>query len=145
MQRLGLTLVQLTPAQQTLESSGRKVLTEVRLAREYMSYGFTTLRCLGTAIRNGRPLIFATRSSPDWWKGRGSLPRRISSPPVRGHCDLRGFCNARWNFPGSAIADHAGSIKSLVGANTPLAVTGSKPQTLAGIVSAARDGPARVT
>jgi hypothetical protein len=62
-----------------------------------------------------------------------------------GHCDLRGFCNARWNFPVSAIADAAGSIKSLVGANTPLAVTGSKPQTLAGIVSAARDGPARVT
>ena len=31
-----------------------------------------------------------------------------------GHCDLRGFYNARWNLPVSAIADDAGSIKSPV-------------------------------
>ena len=35
--------------QQTLESSASKALKGLSLAREYMSYGFTTLRDLGTA------------------------------------------------------------------------------------------------
>lgn len=36
-------------ARQTLESSASKALKGLSLAREYMSYGFTTLRDLGTA------------------------------------------------------------------------------------------------
>src|SRR5689334_8694776 len=36
-------------SQQTLESSAGKALKGLSLAREYMSYGFTTLRDLGTA------------------------------------------------------------------------------------------------
>jgi hypothetical protein len=35
--------------QQTLESSASKALKGLNLAREYMSYGFTILRDLGTA------------------------------------------------------------------------------------------------
>jgi hypothetical protein len=35
--------------QQTLESSASKGLKKLSLAREYMSYGFTTLRDLGAA------------------------------------------------------------------------------------------------
>jgi hypothetical protein len=98
----------------------------------------------GLPIRNGRPLIFATDQ-----RRIGGRPRLVAAAHIlsgsAGHCDLRGFYNARWNLPVSAIADDAGSIKSQVGANTPLAVTGLKPQTLAGSFSAARDGPARVT
>jgi imidazolonepropionase-like amidohydrolase len=145
MQRLGLTLVQLTPAQQTLESSASKTLKGVRLAREYMSYGFTTLRDLGTADPEWPTVDLRNAINAGLVEG----PRLVAATHIvsasAGHCDLRGFCNARWNLPVSAIADDAGSIKSQVGANTPLAVTGLKPQTLAGSFSAARDGPARVT
>jgi hypothetical protein len=78
MQRLGLTLVQLTPAQQTLESSASKTLKGVRLAREYMSYGFTTLRDLGTAHPEWPTVDLRNGSTPDWWKAaarcRGAYP-----------------------------------------------------------------------
>ena len=36
------------PALQTLQSSAAKALAGLSLAREYMSYGFTTLRDLGS-------------------------------------------------------------------------------------------------
>jgi imidazolonepropionase-like amidohydrolase len=64
---------------QTLESSASKALKGLSLAREYMSYGFTTLRDLGTADRTGRQWIFATQSTRESLKGLGSLWRRTSS------------------------------------------------------------------
>jgi len=44
-----LTMDAANLARQTLESSAAKALKGLSLAREYMSYGFTTLRDLGSA------------------------------------------------------------------------------------------------
>jgi imidazolonepropionase-like amidohydrolase len=64
-------------AKQTLESSASKALKGLNLAREYMSYGFTTLRDLGSAdpewptvdLRNAiaieePPWLFSESASP---------------------------------------------------------------------------------
>lgn len=82
--------------QQTLESPPSKALKGLSIAREYKSYGFTTLRDLGSADPECRPLTFATRSTRDSWQDLGSSwqrgieHQRIVRPAlgiVKGHRD----------------------------------------------------------
>jgi imidazolonepropionase-like amidohydrolase len=101
-------------AQQTLESSATKALKGLSLAREYLGYGFTTLRDLGSMdpefptidLRN------ALRS------GLVEGPRLVVAPHIisasAGHGDLRGFYASRWELPVSATADGTHEIRRLV-------------------------------
>jgi imidazolonepropionase-like amidohydrolase len=84
---------------QTLQSSAAKALIGLKIAREYMKYGFTTLRDLGSV-------------DPDWptvelrnWLNTGAVegPRLFVAAHIlsssAGHGDLRGFYGSRWMLP----------------------------------------------
>ena len=53
----------LTSRSKPSESLCAKALKGLNLAREYMGYGFTTLRDLGSVSSNGRRLTFAMHST----------------------------------------------------------------------------------
>src|SRR5438445_2902339 len=131
-------------AKQTLVSSASKALKGLSIAREYMGYGFTTVRDLGCA-------------DPDWPTVdlRNAINARLVEGPrlivaahilsaSAGHGDLRGFYASRWSLPVSAIADDAGSIKALVRREHTFGSDWIKTTNTGGYFSA-RDDPARVT
>lgn len=130
--------------QQTLESSASKALKGLSLAREYMSYGFTTLRDLGTVDPEWPTVDLRNAINAGVVEG----PRLVVAAHIlsasAGHGDLRGFYNPRWNLPVSTIADNAGSIKALVRREHTFGSDWIKTTNTGGYFSAG-DDPARVT
>src|SRR6185312_1628464 len=98
-------------AQQTLESTAAKALKGLSLAREYLGYGFTTLRDLGS-MDPEFPTI-DLRNALDAGLVQG--PRLIVAPHVisasGGHGDVHGFYASRWDLPVSTIADGTHEIR----------------------------------
>jgi imidazolonepropionase-like amidohydrolase len=139
-----LTMDAANLAQQTLESSAGKALKGLSLAREYMSYGFTTLRDLGSVDPEWPTIDLRNAINAGFVEG----PRLIVAAHIlsagAGHGDLRGFYNARWNLPVSAIADDIGSIKALVRREHTFGSDWIKTTNTGGYFSAG-DDPARVT
>jgi imidazolonepropionase-like amidohydrolase len=94
--------------QQTLQSSAAKALKGLNLAQEYISYGFTTLRDLGSMdpqlptvdLRNAlnAGLVNGTRLVV-------AAAHVISLSGAHGH--VRGFYGPRWDLPISRVADGA--------------------------------------
>jgi len=130
--------------QQTLQSSTSKALKGLSLAREYMKYGFTTLRDLGTADPEWPTIDLRNAINAGVVEG----PRLIVAAHIlsasAGHGDLRGFYSARWNIQVSAIADDSGGIKSLVRREHTFGSDWIKTTNTGGYFSAG-DDPARVT
>lgn len=130
--------------QQTLESSASKALKGLSLAHEYMSYGFTTLRDLGSVDPEWPTIDLRNAINAGFVEG----PRLVVAAHIlsasAGHGDLRGFYNPRWNLPVSAIADNAGSIKALVRREHTFGSDWIKTTNTGGYFSAG-DDPARVT
>ncbi|HEY8285783.1 MAG TPA: amidohydrolase family protein [Chloroflexota bacterium] len=131
-------------ARQTLESAASKALKALSLARHYMTYGFTTLRDLGSV-------------DPDWPTidlrnalnaGLVDGPRLVVAAHIlsasAGHGDLRGFYASRWMLPVSAIGDDPGSIKALVRREHTFGSDWIKTTNTGGYFSRG-DDPARVT
>ena len=139
-----LTMDAANLVQQTLESSASKALKGLSLAREYMSYGFTTLRDLGTADPEWPTVDLRNAINAGFVDG----PRLIVAAHIlsasAGHGDLRGFYNPRWTLPVSAIADDTGSIKALVRREHTYGSDWIKTTNTGGYFSAG-DDPARVT
>jgi len=139
-----LTMDAANLAQQTLQSSASKALKGLSLAREYMSYGFTTLRDLGTADPEWPTVDLRNAINAGLVKG----PRLIVAAHIlsasAGHGDLRGFYNPRWTIQVSATADDAGSIKTLVRREHTFGSDWIKTTNTGGYFSAG-DDPARVT
>lgn len=131
-------------AQQTLESSASKALKGLSLAREYMSYGFTTLRDLGSADPEWPTIDLRNAINAGFVEG----PRLVVAAHIlsasAGHGDLGGFYSPRWNLPVSAVADDAGSIKALVRREHTFGSDWIKTTNTGGYFSAG-DDPARVT
>jgi len=129
-----LTMDAANLAVQTLQSSAAKALKGLSLAREYMSYGFTTLRDLSAAsIRNGRQSICATRSIPVSSKDRGfSLPR-ISSARAPVTATFAAFMPRGGPCRSRRSPTIPGASERWCGASTPSAATGSRPPILAAI------------
>ena len=131
-------------AQQTLESAASKALKGLSLAREYMRYGFTTLRDLGTADPEWPTIDLRDAINAGQVEG----PRLVVAAHIlsasAGHGDLRGFYNPRWTLPISAIADDPGSIKALVRREHTFGSDWIKTTNTGGYFSAG-DDPARVT
>lgn len=129
---------------QTLESSASKALKGLSLAREYMQYGFTTLRDLGTADPEWPTVDLRNAINAGLVEG----PRLIVAAHIlsasAGHGDLRGFYNPRWTLPVSAIADDAGSIRALVRREHTFGSDWIKTTNTGGYFSAG-DDPERVT
>lgn len=131
-------------AQQTLESSASKALRGLSLAREYMSYGFTTLRDLGSDDPEWPTVDLRNAINAGFVEG----PRLVVAAHIlsasAGHGDLRSFYDPRWSLPVSAIGDDAGTIKALVRREHTFGSDWIKT-TNTGSYFSARDDPARVT
>ncbi len=130
--------------QQTLESTASKALKGLSLAREYLSYGFTTLRDLGTADPEWPTVDLRNAINAGIVEG----PRLIVAAHIlsasAGHGDLSGFYNPRWTLPVSAVADDVGSIKALVRREHTFGSDWIKTTNTGGYFSTG-DDPARVT
>lgn len=139
-----LTMDATNMARQTLESSASKALKGLSLAREYMRYGFTTLRDLGTADPEWPTIDLRNALRSGIVEG----PRLIVAAHIisasAGHGDLRSFYNSRWNLPVSAIADDVGTIKALVRREHTFGGDWIKTTNTGGYFSAG-DDPARLT
>ena len=131
-------------AQQTLTSSAAKALKGLSLAREYMSYGFTTLRDLGS-MDPEFPTV-DLRNAIDAGLVQG--PRLVVAGHIisasGGHGDLRGFYAARWNLPVSAVADGTQEIRRLVRREHAYGSDWIKTANAGGYFSVG-DDPARTT
>jgi imidazolonepropionase-like amidohydrolase len=139
-----LTMDAANLVQQTLESAASKALKGLSLAREYMSCGFTTLRDLGSADPEWPTVDLRNALNAGLVDG----PRLVVAAHIisasAGHGDLRGFYNARWTLPVSALADDPGSIKALVRREHTFGSDWIKTTNTGGYFSPG-DDPARVT
>ena len=101
-------------ALQTLQSSAAKALNGLSLAREYMNYGVTTLRDLGSVDQEWPTIDLRNALTTGLVEGpRLFVAAHIISASA-GHGEIRGFYASRWTLPVSAIADDLGSIRALV-------------------------------
>ena len=139
-----LTMDAANLALQTLQSSAAKALAGLSLAREYMSYGFTTLRDLGSVDPEFPTIDLRNALNSGLVEGpRLFVAAHIISASA-GHGDLRGFYASRWALPVSAIADEHGSIRALVRREHTFGSDWIKTANTGGYFSAG-DDPARVT
>lgn len=131
-------------ARQTLASSASKALKGLNIAREYMRYGFTTLRDMGCVDPDFPTVDLRNALAAGLVEG----PRLIVAAHIisssAGHGDLRGFYGPRWDIPASAIADDAGAIKALVRREHTFGSDWIKTTNTGGYFSPG-DDPARVT
>ena len=131
-------------AAQTMESAAAKALKGLGIAREYMRYGFTTLRDLGSMDPE-----FPTVDLRNALNGGVVFgPRLIVAAHVLsstgGHGDVDGFYASRWHLPISSVADDAGRIKALVRREHTFGSDWIKTSNTGGYFSPG-DDPARVT
>jgi imidazolonepropionase-like amidohydrolase len=139
-----LTMDATNLARQTLESSASKALKGLSLARQYMSYGFTTLRDLGSADPDWPTINLRNAINAGIVQGpRIFVAAHIISASA-GHGDLRGFYNLRWTLPVSTIADDPASVRALVRREHTYGSDWIKTTNTGGYFSAG-DDPARVT
>jgi len=109
-----------------------------------MSYGFTTLRDLGTVDPEWPTVDLRNAINAGILGG----PRLVVAAHIlsasAGHGDLSGFYNPRWNLPVSSVADNAGSIKTLVRREHTFGSDWIKTTNTGGYFSVG-DDPAQVT
>ncbi len=129
---------------QTLDSSTAKALRGLSLAREYMRFGFTTLRDLGSMDPEFPTVDLRNAINAGLVEG----PRLVVAAHIisssAGHGDLRSFYPPRWDLPVSAIADSAGEIRRLVRREHTYGSDWIKTANAGGYFSAG-DDPARPT
>lgn len=109
-----LTMDAAALARQTLDSSASKALHGLATAQQYLRYGFTTLRDLGSMDPE-----FPTVDLRDALNaGLVAGPRLVVAAHIlsatAGHGDLSGFYASRWQLPVSAVADSTAQIRALV-------------------------------
>lgn len=130
--------------QQTLGSAATKALTGLGIAREYLRYGFTTLRDLGT-MDPGFPTV-ALRDAID--AGVVDGPRLVAAGHVisatAGHGDLTGLYSSRWDLPVSTVADGVAAVRRVVRLEAANGSDWIKTANAGGYFSAG-DDPARGT
>jgi imidazolonepropionase-like amidohydrolase len=101
-------------AAQTLDSSAAKVLRGLSLAQEYLGYGFTTLRDLGSMDPEFPTVDLRNALRAGLVQG----PRLVVAAHIisasGGHGDVRGFYSSRWDLPVSTLGDGIDEIRRLV-------------------------------
>jgi imidazolonepropionase-like amidohydrolase len=129
---------------QTLASSSAKALRGLSLAQEYLRYGFTTLRDLGTMDPEFPTVDLRDALNAELVAG----PRLVVAGHVlsctAGHGDVRGFYAPRWDLPVSAVADGTEQIRRLVRREHAYGSDWIKTANAGGYFSAG-DDPARCT
>ncbi|WP_198136969.1 metal-dependent hydrolase family protein [Nitrobacter hamburgensis] len=131
-------------ARQTLQCSPAKALAGLHHAQQYMRYGFTTLRDMGT-LDPEWPTI-NLRDAIDSGMARG--PRLIVAPHMisatAGHGDMQGMFPCRCHMGLSRVADSPAKIRELVRMEHAFSANWIKTMNTGGYMSAG-DDPARVT
>ena len=131
-------------ARQTLQCSPAKALAGLHFAQQYMRYGFTTLRDMGT-LDPEWPTV-NLRDAIDSGMARG--PRLIVAPHMisatAGHGDMQGMFPCRCHMGLSRVADSPAKIRELVRMEHAFGANWIKTMNTGGYMSAG-DDPARVT
>lgn len=131
-------------ARQTLQCSPAKALAGLHYAQQYMRYGFTTLRDMGT-LDPDWPTV-NLRDAIDRGMARG--PRLIVAPHMisatAGHGDMQGMFPCRCHMGLSRVADSPAKIRELVRMEHAFGGNWIKTMNTGGYMSAG-DDPARVT
>jgi len=131
-------------ARQTLQCSSAKALAGLHYAQQYMRYGFTTLRDMGT-LDPEWPTI-NLRDAIDNGIARG--PRLIVAAHMisatAGHGDMQGMFPCRCHMGLSRVADSQAKIRELVRMEHAFGGNWIKTMNTGGYMSAG-DDPARVT
>lgn len=129
---------------QTLESTAAKALKGLSLALEYLDFGFTTLRDLGTMDPEFPTVDLRNAINTGLVVG----PRLVVAGHVisatAGHGDLRSFYGSRWNLPVSTIADGIEEIRRVVRREHAFGCDWIKTANAGGYFSVG-DDPARPT
>ena len=124
-----LTMDAANLAAQTLESSAAKALKGLSIAQQYMSFGFTTLRDLGSVDPEWPTVDLRDALNAGLVEG----PRLVVAAHIisasAGHGDLRGFYASRWNFRFLRSPTTSGVLGRSCDVNTLSAATGSRPPT----------------
>ena len=131
-------------ARQTLQCSSAKALAGLHYAQQYMRFGFTTLRDMGT-LDPEWPTV-NLRDAIDNGMARG--PRLIVAPHMisatAGHGDMQGMFPCRCHMGLSRVADSPAKIRELVRTEHAFGGNWIKTMNTGGYMSAG-DDPARVT
>ena len=131
-------------ARQTLQCSPAKALAGLYYAQQYMRFGFTTLRDMGT-LDPEWPTV-NLRDAIDSGMARG--PRLIVAPHMisatAGHGDMQGMFPCRCHMGLSRVADSPAKIRELVRMEHAFGGNWIKTMNTGGYMSAG-DDPARVT
>jgi imidazolonepropionase-like amidohydrolase len=130
--------------EQILQCSATKALTGLHLAQQYMRYGFTTLRDMGT-IDPEWPTV-NLRDAIDHGLVQG--PRLVVAAHMisatGGHADMQGAFPCRCHLGLSKVADSPGKIRELVRAEHAFGSDWIKTMNTGGYMSFG-DDPAKVT
>jgi imidazolonepropionase-like amidohydrolase len=131
-------------ARQTLQCSPAKALAGLHHAQQYLRYGFTTLRDMGT-LDPEWPTV-NLRDAID--SGMAHGPRLIVAPHMisatAGHGDMQGMFPCRCHMGLSRVADSPAKIRELVRMEHAFGGNWIKTMNTGGYMSAG-DDPARVT
>jgi imidazolonepropionase-like amidohydrolase len=139
-----LTMEAAKLAGQTLGSTATKALTGLGLAREYLDYGFTTLRDLGTMDPEFPTVDLRNALAAGIVQGPRLLVAGHVLSSTAGHGDLSGFYPSRWDLPVSTVADGVDGIRRLVRREHAHGADWIKTANAGGYFSAG-DDPARTT
>jgi imidazolonepropionase-like amidohydrolase len=131
-------------AEQTLDSAATKALTGLGLAGQYLGYGFTTLRDLGSMDPDFPTVDLRNALEANVVPG----PRLVVAGHVlsatAGHGDLSAFYPSRWDLPVSTVADGIAQIRHMVRREHAHGTDWIKTANAGGYFSAG-DDPARST
>jgi imidazolonepropionase-like amidohydrolase len=130
--------------EQTLDSAATKALTGLALASQYLGYGFTTLRDLGSMDPDFPTVDLRNALESNVVQG----PRLVVAGHVlsatAGHGDLSAFYPSRWDLPVSTVGDGIDAIRHLVRREHAHGTDWIKTANAGGYFSAG-DDPARST
>jgi imidazolonepropionase-like amidohydrolase len=131
-------------SRQILECSATKALTGLHLAQQYMRYGFTTLRDMGTLDPDWPTINLRDAIEAGLVQGPRLIVAAHMISATGGHGDLQSAFPCRCNLGLSKVADSPGKIRELVRAEHTFGGNWIKTMNTGGYMSFG-DDPARVT
>jgi imidazolonepropionase-like amidohydrolase len=131
-------------ARQTLQCSSAKVLAGLHHAQQYMRYGFTTLRDMGTLDPEWPTINLRDAIDRGLIKGPRLIVAAHMISATAGHGDLQGMFPCRCHSGLSRVADSPSKIRELVRTEHAFGSDWIKTMNTGGYMSAG-DDPAKVT
>jgi imidazolonepropionase-like amidohydrolase len=131
-------------ARQTFQCSSAKALAGLQHAQQYMRYGFTTLRDMGTLDPEWPTINLRNAMDSGLIKGPRLIIAAHMISATAGHGDLQGMFPCRCHSGLSRVADSPTKIRELVRSEHAFGSDWIKTMNTGGYMSAG-DDPAKVT